>query len=184
MKVMRTITIENPAKFNICDCIMVELPGETHTATAIQDGGDGMLFTLDQFLNEARPMNENGGTEGGYDASDMRKFLQGLSEKFPAELRELMTPFENGDKLRLLTLPEVCGVDGDFNECEGQIPYFKDRRNRIAERKGDNYEWMWAATVVSGAYFAYVNRNGIANHDSASLSLGVRPVFKLRNKKL
>ena len=179
MKVIRSAEIENPAELKVGDRITVELPGEVHTATAIQDEEDGMLFIFDQFLDEARPMNENGGTKGGYDASDMRKFLQELSEKFPEELKERMMPFENGDTVRLLTLPEVCGLDGDFDKCEGQIPYFKDRRNRIAERKGDSYEWMWTTTVVSGAYFALVYRNGIAASTGASFSLGVRPAFAI-----
>ena len=178
MKVMREIKTDH---FEVGDRIRADLPGEMHTATAIQDEGDGMLFVFDQCLEEAMPMNRNGSTKGGYDASDMRNFLQELSEKFPEELKERMIPFENGDTVRLLTLPEVCGKDGHWNRCEGQIPYFKDSRNRIAGRKGDSYEWMWTATVVLDAYFAFVGGDdGTALYYHASVSFGVRPVFKLR----
>lgn len=67
-------------------------------------------------------------------------------------------------------------------DCDGQIPWMKkDRRHRIASRKGEEYEWEWLATVVSGAAFALVGSSGAATYGSASGVLGVRPAFKIRN---
>ena len=179
MKLMRKIKVDTD-HFEAGDRIKVKLPGAKYTATAIKDEGDGMLFILDQYLDEPMPMNEDGRTEGGYEESDMRKHLQKVAETFPDKLKKRMVKFKNGDFLRLLTLQEMYGKDENFNDCDGQIPWIKqDRRRRIASRKGDEYEWEWLATVTSDARFARVSGNGLAYGGHASNSYGVRPVFKL-----
>lgn len=180
MKLMREIKVSTD-HFEVGDRIKVKLPGEKHTATAIKDEGDEMLFIFDEYLNKAMPMNRDGGTEGGYEESDMREHLREVAETFPEKLKKRMVKFENGDFLRLLTLSEMCGVDADFNECDGQISWMKqDRRHRIASRKGDEYEWGWLRDVVSGASFANVGSYGIANYAGVSNSLGVRPAFRIK----
>ena len=178
MKVMREIRIKTK-RLQIGDRIKVSLPGEEYTATAIKDEGDGMLFLFDEYLDEARPMNRQNSTDGGYDASEMRNFLRELAGVFPGKLRKRMVAFENGDLLRLLTITEMCGVDENFNRCEGQIEWMKDNRHRIACRKGKEYECGWTSTVVSGAYFALVDSDGFAACAGASDPLGVRPAFKI-----
>lgn len=178
MIVMREVRTK-AEKLQIGDRIRINLQGEKHTATAIRDEGDGMLFLFDSYLDEPCPMNRNGSTGGGYGASEMRKFLQKLAETFPEKIRKRMKAFENGDMLRLLTITEVCGVDDNLNRCEGQIDWMSDRRHRIACRKGVEYECGWTSTVVSGARFAYVTWYGLALCYNASSALGVRPVFKI-----
>ena len=178
MKVMREIRIKTK-RLQIGDRIKVSLPGEEYTATAIKDEGDGMLFLFDEYLDEARPMNRQNSTDGGYDASEMRNFLRELAGVFPGKLRKRMVAFENGDMLRLLTITEMCGVDKDFNRCEGQIEWMKDRRHCIASRKGEEYECGWTSTVVSGAHFAAVDGGGSATCSLASNPIGVRPAFKV-----
>lgn len=179
MKLMRKIKVDTD-HFEVGDRIKVKLPGAKYTATAIKDEGDGMLFILDQYLDEPMPMNEDGRTEGGYEESDMRKHLQKVAETFPDKLKKRMVKFKNGDFLRLLTLQEMYGKDENFNDCDGQIPWIKqDRRRRIAPRKGDESEWGWLATVMPGANFASVNGGGHADYGGASIAFGVRPVFKL-----
>lgn len=178
MKVIREAELK-VKKPEVGDRISVSLPGEDHTVTAVRDEGDGMLFLFDEYLNEARPVNRNGSADGGYDASEMRKFLQALTDVFPKKIRKRMAAFENGDMLRLLTITEMCGVDENFNSCDGQIEWMKDRRHRIACRKGNEYEWGWMSTVVSGAFFALVSWYGLANCNYASYALGVRPAFKI-----
>ena len=182
MKVMREVKVKAD-HFEVGDRIKVKLPGAKYTATAILDEGDGMLFIFDQYFDGAMPMNKNGGTDGGYDGSDMRAYLRKVAETFPEKLKKRMVKFENGDFLRLLTLQEMCGKDENFNDCDGQIPWMKqDRRHRIASRKGDEYELGWLATVVSGAHFAFVSYTGNATYRGASDSLGVRPAFKIFNR--
>ncbi len=178
MEVMREVKMK-AEKLQIGDRIRIDLQGEKHTATAIRDEGDGMLFLLDECLDEAHSMNGSDNTDGGYDASEMRKFLRELTEAFPEMLRKRMAAFENGDLLRLLTITEMCGVDKNFKSCEGQIEWMKDSRRRIVRRKGEECESVWTSTVVSGACFAYVGSYGLADCNYASLPLGVRPAFKI-----
>lgn len=178
MNVIREVRIK-AKRPQIGDRIKVSLPGEEHTATAIKDEGDGMLFLFDDYLDEARPMNRQSGAGGGYDASEMRKFLRKLASVFPENLRKRMVAFENGDMLRLLTITEMCGVDKNFNRCEGQIEWMKDCRHRIASRKGEEYEWGWTQTVVSAERFASVHSFGGAHCYHASYDLGVRLAFKV-----
>lgn len=61
----------------------------------------------------------------------------------------------------------------------GQIEWMKDRRHRIASRKGEEYECGWTLTVVSGAYFAAVGWDGYGACGTASYPSGVRPAFKV-----
>lgn len=177
MKVKRTVEIKTD-QFEIGDQIKVKLPKEEYTATAVQRRGNGMLFLLDQYLDNPMPMNAEGGTEGGYEGSDLRAALQAGEKLLPKKLRKHMVPFENGDLLTILSIQEMFGRDEKFDKCEGQIQWMKDRRNRIAFRKGEN-EWGWLRGVVSATSFAYVYYGGVANYTSASYSLGVRPAFIL-----
>ena len=178
MKVIREITVKTE-KPEVGDRIKIKFPKRNYMATAIKDEGDGMIFLFDEYLDEAHPMNRENSTDGGYEASEVRKFLRALTDVFPKKLRKRMVPFENGDMLRLLTITEFCGVDKDFNSCDGQIEWMKDRRHRIASRKGKEYECGWTSTVVSGAAFARVNWTGYANCANASNACGVRPAFKI-----
>ena len=126
-------------------------------------------------------MNEDGRTDGGYLESDLRKALNGeIYDMFPSKLKKRIIPNAEGDKLFLLDLKTVGGVDDNWNRCEGQLPYFKDRRNRIALiAEEDSYEsalW-WLRGVVSASHFAYVTTGGYCSDTGASGSLGVRPAF-------
>ena len=180
MKVERKVRIETD-RLRIGDQIKVKFSGEKHKATAIRREDDGMLFLLDDCLDRAMPMNENGGTEGGYDASDLRRYLAKKASEIPMKLQNRMVAFENGDYLRPLTLEEACGVDADFNDTGGQIEWMKDRRHRVTTRKDNEYASWWLRGVVSATYFAYVAAYGYAGYNNASNSRGVRPAFKIRD---
>ena len=62
----------------------------------------------------------------------------------------------------------------------------KKRRNRMAfdGSKSENLQWYWLMNKAreSAAYFARVYDGGYANRGSASLSYGVRPAFKIKNR--
>ena len=94
-----------------------------------------------------------------------------------------MVPFKNGDLLRIPYAEEFFG-DVDSYEPSGkkQWPLMEDRKNRIAIREGEAYEWGWLQNKLksSGTYFALVDSGGYANCGNASASLGVRPVLRLR----
>ena len=84
--------------------------------------------------------------------------------------------------MRLPTVGEMFGHD-DYYEMDDaqQWELMKDRRNRIALREGDEYEWGWLQNEVkeSAAYFAFVRWYGYSYFNGAAISLGVRPAFQL-----
>ena len=58
----------------------------------------------------------------------------------------------------------------------------KERANRVAERKGESYEWGWLQNkyVRSAAGFCHVDSDGGARNWDASNSVGVRPAFLIK----
>ena len=172
------------------DVIDVKLAGGVKVqAMAVQQEEDGMIFCLVDCLPGEYPMNSTRTNEGGYEESDLRKKLNGeILNLFPAELTDMMTPFDNGDLLRLPTEKEIFG--GNYYG-EYESPYVKQwkpmkkRRNRMAfdGTKEENLQWYWLMNKVreSATYFSGVACYGNASHNDASKAYGVRPVFKLRN---
>lgn len=93
-----------------------------------------------------------------------------------------MVPFKNGDLLRIPYAEEFFGdVDGYESSGKKQWPLMTDRKNRIAIREGEAYEWGWLQNKLefSSARFALVGGDGTAAYGHASNSGGVRPVFRL-----
>ena len=181
MKALRKqeVSIQTAGEFKVGDQIQIG----KYTATCQKVARKGALFLLDQYLDEPFKMNQENTNEGGYEASDLRKELQKNSvlEIFDS-VREMMVPFKNGDLLRIPYAEEFFG-DVDSYEPSGkkQWPLMKDRKNRIAIREGEPYEWGWLQNKLksSGAVFALVHDLGAAASGNASGSDGVRPVFRL-----
>ena len=192
MKVKKTIKLETDT-LKIVDIIKIKLADGTKVkAMAMQQEEDGMIFCLVDCLPGEYPMNSTSTNEGGYEESDLRKKLKGeILNLFPAELKAMMAPFDNGDLLRLPTEKEIFG-ENYYGEYES--PYVKQwkpmkkRRNRMAldGSKDENLQWYWLMNKVreSAACFADVNSYGGALYFSASTSCGVRPAFKIKNKKV
>lgn len=157
-----------------------------YTATCQKSDENGALFLLDQYLDEARPMNNKSTNKGGYEESDLRKWLNSddVLGTF-AQYEDRMKPFENGDLLRLPYFGELFGWepgDDSFFERDPyeQWPLMKTRANRVAYRCND-WEWGWLANkaVRSATAFALVHTAGLAAYNGASYALGVRPAFLL-----
>ena len=190
MKVKRMIKSDVDT-FKVGDIIKVKLTdGVKVQAMAMQQEEDGMIFCLVDCLPGEYPMNSTRTNEGGYEESDLRKKLNGeILNLFPAELKAMMAPFDNGDLLRLPTEKEIFG-ENYYGEYES--PYVKQwkpmkkRRNRMAFdcSKDENLQWYWLMNKVreSVASFAFVNGNGVAGYCSASRSGGVRPAFKIKKR--
>lgn len=183
MKITRTMTIETN-DIQIGDRIQVG----HYTATCQKLPEEGLaLFFLDQYLDKAMQMNKKNTNAGGYDASDLRKELN--SSKILDEFATLeLVPFKNGDLLRLPFYGELFGHDDWYNsgavepdDCE-QWPLMKERANRIAERKGESYEWGWLQNIRqrSATSFCFVDDAGDASAWHASDSVGVRPAFLIK----
>ena len=189
MLIRRTVELEadiekkDGHQFEIGDVIAFTLTdGEEVEAMAMKHEEDGVLFVLVDCLKDEQPMMKDG-------RPFMREYLnRDLYIRFPAEIRNMMKPFDHGDMLRLLTQKEVFGVNvfsSDIDEEDyEQLEPMKDTRIRIAfQGKGGEWEWYWLADrlreVVSGTNFASVASYGGCGSTNASSSGGVRPAFKL-----
>lgn len=145
MKVKRMIKSDVDT-FKVGDIIKVKLTdGVKVQAMAMQQEEDGMIFCLVDCLPGEYPMNSTSTNEGGYEESDLRKKLNGeILNLFPAELKAMMTPFDNGDLLRLPTEKEIFG-ENYYGEYES--PYVKQWKPNAegktrAKSLYDNYK-MW-----------------------------------------
>ena len=186
MKITRTMTIETN-EIQIGDRIEVG----PYTATCQALPGEGLaLFLLDQYLDQPMQMNKRNTNAGGYMASELRYQLNLHGhDQFPDEIYKMMQPVnDEGDLLRLPFYGEMFGHDDWYNSgavepdsCE-QWPLMKERANRIAERKGESYEWGWLQNIRQGSAtnFCYVHANGYAGYWGASASVGVRPAFLIK----
>ena len=185
MKLFRTNEIDTDT-YQVGDVISFTLTdGENVEAMAVKQEQDGMIFCLVDCLADEYAMNKEDSNRGGYWASDLRDVLNGeILDRVPADLREKLLPFENGDLLRIPTEREISGenIYGETDDKEQWEP-MKDRRNRIAFQgsKTGTWEWYWLMNRVKGsaALFALVYDTGYANSYYASYSIGVRPAFKI-----
>ena len=149
---------------------------------------DGYLCLLVDCLPKAYRMNRENTNTGGYCASELRDHMTSdILALFPAELRDRMIPFANGDLLRLPTEKEIFGCN-EYGKAEPesvrQFEPMKSRRNRIAFRgKDESFEWYWLENEVedSAALFAHVANFGDAYYSYAGGARGVRPAFKIHN---
>ena len=188
MKVRRTEKIKVNT-FRVGDVVRFKLSdGEKVEMLAVKEESDGMIFSFADCLAKEYSMNEQNTNEGGWDASDLRKKLNGeILDRFPRKIRKLLLPFENGDMLRLPTEKEIFGSNPcgeDEPESVSQWKPMKQRKNRIASQGlNGGWEWYWLQNRVpnSAAFFARVNGYGDAACYGAGAAAGVRPVVKIKN---
>ncbi|MDD6716664.1 MAG: hypothetical protein PUF49_09850 [Firmicutes bacterium] len=157
-----------------------------YTATCQKVTEKGATFLLDQYLDRPMPMNFKNTNRGGYNDSNLRKYLQSDAALNDfEEIRPYMKPWNNGDLLRIPYYGEMFDNNDrdDFVEPDSheQWPLMQDRRNRLASRCGD-YEWGWINNKhkSSSTHFCGVSNNGHAGAWNASNVLGVRLVFMLK----
>lgn len=180
MKVTRKVQFKTN---EICvgDQINVKLRGfGKFTATAQKVTDKGILFLFDDVIAR-HSMNETNINEGGFDNSDMCRWLcETVLPAFPEKLRT---------RIREITLPtysEIFGHDDFYEDFEPdndeQFELMKRRGNRVCD-----FEDVWCCwwlrnatkRVVSSADFAVMNFLGNTSYGDASDSLGVRPAFWL-----
>ncbi len=180
MKVTRKVQFKTN---EICvgDQISVKLQGFGRFTATVQKVTDkGVLFLFDEVIAR-HSMNESNTNKGGFDSSDMKKWLnQVVLPAFPEKLRNKVT------EITLPTYGEIFGHDDFYENFEPdddeQFEAMKRRGNRVCDFEGD-WCWWWLRNAtkesVSGAYFAAVGYFGYAHSTDASDSDGVRPVFRL-----
>lgn len=181
MKTIRMHEIDTE-EFQVGDQITIALDGKDYTATVQQVTDEGYIVMFDDCVAE-HEMNSEWTNKGGFDASDMKKFLQEeLLPKFPEDLRP---------RIKNITLPTVGQIFGHEDQwcnrtfepdTDEQFPLMKSRKNRVADFDGD-WDWWWLANAtkqsVSSTFFAYVVNYGIPYYYIAGTAFGVRPVFLL-----
>ena len=154
-------------------------------ATAYEVTDNNVLFIFDDYIAE-RPMNEKPTNEGGYEKSDLKKWIDSyLYSLFPLELKTRII------ELTIPTVGQVVGWDDAWDKShfepdgDEQLPLMKKRRNRVAYFNNE-CEWGWLRNAMkkeySSASFANVGNGGNAHYDFASHSYGVLPAFRVVKK--
>lgn len=152
-------------------------------ATAHEVTDNDVLFIFDDYITE-RLMNEKPTNEGGYEKSDLKKWIDTyLYNSFPLELKTRML------ELTIPTVGQIIGWDDQWDrmhlEPDGdeQLQLMKNIRNRVAYFNNEyGLGWLRNATKKehSSACFAVVNTTGNAYFTGVSGSGGVRPYFRLK----
>lgn len=151
-------------------------------ATVHEVTDESVLFIFDDYITK-RPMNENCTNAGGYEKSDLKKWIEtDLLDRFPAELKARLI------ELTIPTVGQIIGWDDEWDkehfEADGdeQFPLMKLIKNRVAYFNNE-CAWGWLRNAVkkeySSADFASVTSGGGADYSGASYSHGVRPEFRL-----
>lgn len=173
-----------PAKSDLKDAevgdkttIKLEGLGE-FTATVYKVTDDKVMLIFDDYVTK-RPMNESDTNNGGFEASDLNKwlhteFIKALPYSIRARLTDVTIP----------TVGEMFGWDDEWDrnhfeaDKDKQLPLMKQRRNRVAYYDNEcEFGWLRNATKkeFSAANFAFVTYYGNTRYYGASNSLGVRP---------
>lgn len=188
MKCVRSTEI-NTEVYQMGDIISFKLKtGESMEAMAVKKEENGMIFCSIDCLEKEYPLQKNGDYSDGYEKSDLRKKLRSIVKDFPSDLVESMVPFDNGDYLRIPTEKEIFGKNEygvPEDDTVEQFEPMKQRRNRIAfQGLNGTWEWYWLQnrSVNSAGGACLVIDPGHASYYSASNSLGVRPLFKIKNQ--
>lgn len=154
-----------------------------------------IYFVMHDCLKEKKPMNKDWTNKGGWEKSDMRKYLnEEVIELLPDELKAVIKPTkivqvwnkrqETEDKLFLLSRTQVFGKNGvneltDLNDS--QIDIFKNQRAWVKElgSYGTLYSWWLRSPNSSNSdTFCSVYTDGTPyNYFGASYSFGVAPAF-------
>lgn len=148
------------------------------TATVHKVTDDKVMLIFDDYVTK-RPMNESSTNNGGFEASDLNKwlhteFIKALPYSIRARLTDVTIP----------TVGEMFGWDDEWDrnhfeaDNDKQLPLMKQRRNRVAYYDNEcEFGWLRNATKkeFSAAYFALVAYYGNTSFDGASASRGVRP---------
>ena len=162
-----------------------------------KDESDKIYFVMHNCLKERKPMNGDRTNKGGWEKSDMRRYLnEEVIELLPDELRKIIKPTkivqvwdgkrrETEDKLFLLSRTQIFGKNRDYEPIEPNnslIDIFENQRERVKECKElEEVCYWWLRSPYSGysGDFCYVGTDGTVNDIDAICSHGVAPAFCL-----
>ena len=175
----RTSVVYGMTNAELGDKTFMELDGLGEFAATIHKVTDDKVMLIFDDYVAKKPMNESGTNKGGFEDSDLNKWLHTEFVKaLPYSIRARLTD------VTIPTVGEMFGWDDerDRNNFEAdndkQLPLMKQRRNRVAYYNNEReFGWLRNATKkeFSAAGFALVYAYGSALFNDASGSLGVRP---------
>ena len=159
-----------------------------------KDESGKIYFVMHNCLKETKPMNGGCTNKGGWEESDMRRYLnEEVIELLPDELQEIIKPTkivqvwdgkrrETEDKLFLLSRTQVFGKRGNYEAIEpndSQIDIFENQRERVKECEEVEDEYWWLRSPDSGNSYTFcrVYAGGAVYGIYTDLSLGVAPAF-------
>lgn len=164
-------------------------------ATCKTAGNRGAVFLFDSYADPVFQMNPSATSRGGYLASSLRQEMNDAFRNAPyfGEIEHLLSPFANGDLVRIPTVYEIFGIDYPeiepircedvpgrdwrlYRFFEGIVPYALHPEN------GEEYNGYWLQNRTRNQKeFAVVTSDGELSTANASKFFGVRPVIKLKN---
>ncbi len=175
----RTSVVYGIANAELGDKTTIKLNGlGEFTATVHKVTDDKVMLIFDDYVTK-RPMNESDTNKGGFEASDLNKWLQTeFIKALPYSIRARLTD------VTIPTMGEMFGWDDELDrnhfeaDDDKQLPLMKQIRNRVAYFNNE-CECGWLRNAVkkeySSAIFARVNGHGTKHCGGASYSIGVRP---------
>lgn len=139
-----------------------------------------VVFTFKDILSKEHCMNEEDTNAGGYDASDMAKYLDTeVFDLLPDALQEIIKK-RCGHKLWLFSRREVFGEDGYYicPKDDVHIPYYQKLENRIKFRDEKlSCWWLASPNAANTTGFCSVDYDGDSNSWGADNFDGVVPGF-------
>lgn len=163
--------------------------GENVIFEATYDENGKLYFVLRDCLEDEHVMNKSRTNEGGWAASDMRRYLnKTIFALLPDDLQAVIAPtkivqiidddrVECEDNLFLISKTQAFGK-GDWTEYEPDdthLDIFKTERDRVKEC-GNNGTWFWwvrSPVASSSTYFCLVYYTGGSSSSGAGISYGV-----------
>ena len=186
MLTVSRVQVLKPNRYKLGDRVHIYLGMELYTATAIKDNKDegAMLFMFDTVLQDKRRyivryLDRRNSFKKTFEETDLFKFLKKLINKVPLKIRKQMVPFDNGNYFDLLSTKDVTGSEA--------IPYLTISQKRLIKFLKDRPTQYWLKTPTgedSPGEFDYIDSRGIPDFSGeyASTTLGICPIFKLKNK--
>lgn len=169
--------------YSVGDKIIIPL-GElgTFTATAQKVTDSGVLLIFDDCV-ASRSMNEKDTNIGGYDASDLKKWIDtDLYAMFPEAIKQRMSGLSLPNAGELWGWYDAWNVHYIVGDDEDQLILMKQRRNRVSYYDNDCTSF-WLRNAIkhqfSFASFSVINNSGNVDFYNAAAKIGVRPEFWL-----
>ena len=162
-----------------------------------KDESGKIYFVMHNCLKESKPMNRGWTNKGGWEKSNMRKYLnEKVINLLPDELREIIKPTKivqawdgkrrkTEDKLFLLSRTQVFGKRGNYEAIEpndSQIDIFNSPKGRVKELeeyRTPAYWWLRSPGSSDSGTFCNVHTDGAVGGSAATGSRGVAPAFCL-----